>query len=61
VELAIYRKGEMRIYQHLSLKYDTPYFTALGKRWSEGLRRAFDRLPRFDWEHSGRVDDSLSN
>jgi putative proteasome-type protease len=43
------------------LKYDTPYFTALGKRWSEGLRRAFDRLPRFDWEHSGRVDDSLSN
>ena len=61
VELAIYRKDEMRIYQRLNLKYDTPYFTALGKRWSEGLRRAFDRLPRFDWEQTRRADDSLSN
>jgi predicted proteasome-type protease len=22
----------------------------LQKRWNEGLRRAFEKLPRFDWE-----------
>lgn len=50
LELAICLRDSLKVDQRLSLKYGTPYFTALQKRWSEGLRRAFDRLPRFEWE-----------
>ena len=50
IELAIYRKGALALGQQLSLDYGSPLFQQLQKRWSEGLRRAFDRLPRFDWE-----------
>jgi len=50
VELAIYRTGEHTLGQRLSLGYTTPLFRHLQKRWNEGLRRAFERLPRFDWE-----------
>lgn len=50
IELAVYRKDELTISRRLSLEYGTPLFQQLQKRWSEGLRRAFDRLPRFDWE-----------
>jgi putative proteasome-type protease len=50
IELAIYRQDALVLGQRLSLDYGSPLFQQLQKRWSEGLRRAFDRLPRFDWE-----------
>ena len=50
VELAIYRHNELALGRRLSLDYGTPMFRDLQKRWNEGLRRAFERLPRFDWE-----------
>jgi putative proteasome-type protease len=50
LELAIYRKDRYALDQRISLKYGTPLYTALQKRWNEGLRRAFERLPRFEWE-----------
>ena len=50
VELAIYRHDELALGRRLSLDYGTPMFRDLQKRWNEGLRRAFERLPRFDWE-----------
>jgi len=50
VDLAIYRRDSLTLHRHLTLDYSTPMLRILQKRWSEGLRRAFDRLPRFDWE-----------
>jgi putative proteasome-type protease len=50
VELVIYKRDELEIGRRVSLDYDTPMFRDMQKRWNEGLRRAFDRLPRFDWE-----------
>jgi putative proteasome-type protease len=50
LELAICLRDSLKIDRRLSLKYGTPYYTMLQKRWNEGLRRAFERLPRFDWE-----------
>ena len=50
VELAIYRRDELALNRRLALDYGTPMFRVLQKRWNEGLRRAFERLPRFDWE-----------
>jgi putative proteasome-type protease len=50
IELAIYRKDSLVLGQQRTFDYGSPLFQQLQKRWSEGLRRAFDRLPRFDWE-----------
>jgi len=50
VDLAIYRREALSLHRHLTLDYGTPMLRVLQKRWSEGLRRAFERLPRFDWE-----------
>lgn len=50
LELAISPTDSLHLSQHISLKYGTPLYASLQKRWNEGLRRAFERLPRFDWE-----------
>jgi len=50
VELLIYKKDTLGITQRLSLHNNTPLFISLQKSWNDGIRRAFSRLPRFDWE-----------
>jgi len=50
VELAIYRRDELSLSRRLSFSYGTPFFSSMQKSWNRGLRRAFDQLPRFDWE-----------
>lgn len=50
VELAMYVADELGLTRRLSLGYNTPLFRILQRRWNQGLERAFDRLPRFDWE-----------
>ncbi len=49
-ELAIYRRDGLELTHYLNLKLASPLYKSLQKRWNEGLRRAFNRLPRFDWE-----------
>lgn len=50
VELLIYRADSLTIDRRLLLKPQSAMFETLQKTWNEGLRMAFDRLPRFDWE-----------
>ncbi|MEA2627308.1 MAG: putative proteasome-type protease [Candidatus Binatota bacterium] len=50
IELAIYEKGELALSHHLTLKRNSPYYVSLQKHWNQGIRRAFETLPRFDWE-----------
>ena len=50
IELAIYKKDAFELDHYLNLKLDSPFFISLQKNWNEGLKRAFKRLPRFDWE-----------
>ena len=54
VELAIYGADELALSRRISLGYTTPMFRLLQKRWNQGLERAFERLPRFDWERNGK-------
>ncbi|MFQ5436321.1 MAG: peptidase, partial [Anaerolineae bacterium] len=49
-ELTLYRHNSFKIDRHLVLEQDTPLYTSFQKCWNEGLSRAFDKLPRFDWE-----------
>jgi putative proteasome-type protease len=51
LELALYRKDSLEQPRKLSLKLASPFYASLQKRWHEGIRKSFKRLPRFDWEH----------
>ena len=50
IELAICETGQFEISHYLTLNTGTQFYTTLQKTWNDGIRRAFDRLPRFDWE-----------
>lgn len=51
VELAIYSQDSLAEPHHQKLSLNSPLYKSLQKRWNEGLRRVFNRLPRFEWEH----------
>ncbi len=58
LELAIHHTDTLSEPVRLKLTLNSPLYKSLQKRWNEGLHRAFNRLPRFDWEEkSGAVDD----
>ncbi|MCW8092311.1 peptidase [Alteromonas sp. ASW11-130] len=50
VELAIYQNNRINELFHQTLTLDSPMYKSLQKQWTQGLKRAFNRLPRFDWE-----------
>ncbi|WP_290651540.1 proteasome-type protease [Aquisalimonas sp.] len=50
LDLMIYPKDTLERPRALRYKLNSPYFASIRKRWSDGLRRLFDDLPRFDWE-----------
>jgi putative proteasome-type protease len=50
LELAVYEINSLAEPRHLKLTLNSPLYKSTQKRWNEGLRRAFLRLPRFDWE-----------
>jgi putative proteasome-type protease len=50
VELAIYYQDSLDEPHHQKLSLNSPLYKSLQKRWNEGLRRVFNRLPRFEWE-----------
>ena len=50
IELCIYQEGSLAIAHYRSLDFDSPFYQALQASWKDGLKKAFDGLPRFDWE-----------
>jgi putative proteasome-type protease len=50
LDVAIYRRDELRLARHLSLDADSPLLLAVLKSWNDCLLRGFGQLPRFDWE-----------
>ena len=51
VEVAIYRNGMLGLDQHVVMDEHSPLFREMMQRWNDGMRLAFDRMPRFDWEN----------
>ncbi|PLX63610.1 hypothetical protein [Sedimenticola selenatireducens] len=49
-ELSMYIGDSLEEPRQSSLKLASPYYKSLQKSWNEGLKRAFTRLPKFDWE-----------
>lgn len=50
LELAIYRRDTFHVSHYLNLEPTSSFYTAMQRNWAEGIRQAFKRLPRFDWE-----------
>jgi putative proteasome-type protease len=52
-ELAIYPAGALALSRRLKFDADDPTLKAITNSWNRGIQDAFQRLPRFDWEHQG--------
>jgi len=50
LELAIYRKDKFAIEHYLNLDTLSPFYAEMQRQWNEGIKAAFNLLPRFDWE-----------
>jgi putative proteasome-type protease len=48
-EVAIYPRDLLSLGAKLKFEANDPYLLQLQKQWNEGLRRAFDELPRLPW------------
>jgi putative proteasome-type protease len=49
-EIAIYPRDSLSLSHRLKLEQDSPLLASMSQSWNAGLRRAFENLPRFDWE-----------
>ncbi|MFC4701145.1 peptidase [Glaciecola siphonariae] len=50
IELAIHTSNDLSGPYQSTFTHNSPMYKSLQKQWNEGLKRAFKRLPRFDWE-----------
>ena len=50
LELLVYQADSLAEGHHMTLKLASPLYKSLQKHWNEGIKRAFKKLPRFDWE-----------
>lgn len=50
IDLMLYRRDRFVPDRELRLDFQSPYYSQIQSAWSQGLRSAFDSLPRFDWE-----------
>ena len=50
IELAIHTLNQIEEPYHQTFTMNSTMYKSLQKHWTEGLKRAFTRLPRFEWE-----------
>jgi len=52
IELAIHTNNHFEAPYRTSLSTNSVMYKSVQKHWNEGLKRAFNKLPRFEWEKS---------
>ncbi|GAB2683655.1 peptidase [Aliiglaciecola sp. 3_MG-2023] len=50
IEIAIHRNDHIEEPYHNVLTTNSNMYRSVQKQWNEGLKKAFENLPRFDWE-----------
>jgi putative proteasome-type protease len=50
IEIAIHSNDLIQAPNRMSFTPNSMMYKSLRKKWNEGLKSAFNRLPRFDWE-----------
>jgi putative proteasome-type protease len=59
IELLVYRKDSLNFTNQLSLSEDDPFSRELSESWNEGLVRALQTLPKFNWEEADEDIDTV--
>ncbi|MGL1833611.1 peptidase [Rhodocyclaceae bacterium SMB388] len=49
IDLICYQRDSLEVRKRRRFESGDPYFTTLGRQWSEGTREVFARLPDLDW------------
>jgi putative proteasome-type protease len=49
IDLICYQRDSLEVRMRRCFDEGDPYFSALGKQWTEGTRQVFSRLPNLDW------------
>lgn len=52
IDLVCYERDTLEVRMRRRFEQGNPYFSALSKEWSEGVRAVFKRLPELKWETS---------
>ena len=50
LDLVVVRRDKLAINNHVVIEEGDPYYTDLGRHWSEALTAAFDGLPHVPWQ-----------
>jgi putative proteasome-type protease len=50
IDLICYERDSRAVRMRRRFDEGDPYFSALGKQWTEGTRQVFSRLPEMDWQ-----------
>ena len=50
IDLICYERDSRAVRMRRRFDEGDPYFSALGKQWTEGTRQVFSRLPELDWQ-----------
>lgn len=50
IELAIMNANALDEPYHQTMTMNSPMYKSVQKQWTQGLKRSFNRLPRFEWE-----------
>jgi putative proteasome-type protease len=56
IDLVIYKTDTFHIATHQRVRDNDPYFNALRRHWSDGLRHVFADAPDPPWEMDGRAE-----
>lgn len=59
LELMIYRSDSFEVGHYLNFDVSCTFYNEMRVQWCEGIRGAFDRLPRFDWELQPEAPTSI--
>ncbi len=49
IDLICYERDSLEVQWKRRFDEGDPYFTALGRAWSEGTRQVFSQLPELEW------------
>jgi putative proteasome-type protease len=49
IDLICYQRDSLEIQMRRRFDEGDPYFTALSRQWSEGVRKVFSQLPPLEW------------
>jgi putative proteasome-type protease len=50
IDLICYRTDSLEMQMRRRFDEGDPYFTALSRQWSRGVRQVFSQLPALQWE-----------